>query len=47
MEKLLQINADDWDEELKGQAEFFESMGPIIPQEILAELDKTKERFKN
>lgn len=45
MDKLLQVNEDDWQEELHSQKEFFESLAGHLPQEILDEHKKLSERF--
>ncbi|MEP6975960.1 MAG: phosphoenolpyruvate carboxykinase (GTP), partial [Spartobacteria bacterium] len=43
--ELLSVNPEEWATESAGQAEFFQSLGPNVPEELLAEQKKVAEKF--
>ena len=45
MTKLLSANAGEWKTELAGQKEFFDSLQPGVPDELLAQREKVAARF--
>ena len=45
METLLAINPEEWRMELVGHANFFESLGGVVPDELLKQRAKLAERF--
>jgi GTP-dependent phosphoenolpyruvate carboxykinase len=45
MRELLAVNADDWAKELADQEEFFKSLQPGVPQELLDEQKKLAARL--
>src|SRR6478609_5877569 len=45
MRELFSIKADEWKKELEGQAKFFETLQPDMPERLLAEREKVAKRF--
>ncbi|HSP45329.1 MAG TPA: phosphoenolpyruvate carboxykinase domain-containing protein, partial [Chthoniobacterales bacterium] len=45
LRELLSVKRDEWKTELDGQAKFFETLKPDMPERLLAERDKVAERF--
>jgi phosphoenolpyruvate carboxykinase (GTP) len=45
MEILLAVNPDEWRIELAGQAKFFDSLGGVVPDELLRQRTKLTERL--
>ncbi len=45
IEELLSVEPEEWQKELAGQAEFFESLAPNVPEELLAQHQKLAERL--
>ena len=45
MRELFSINADEWKKELEGQARFFKTLEPDMPERLLAEQEKVAKRF--
>ncbi|MDQ2868288.1 MAG: phosphoenolpyruvate carboxykinase (GTP) [Verrucomicrobiota bacterium] len=45
MRELFSLKPDEWKKELAGQSEFYDSLGGIVPGELLAQRDKLAERF--
>jgi phosphoenolpyruvate carboxykinase (GTP) len=43
--ELLSVNAEEWKTELEGQAKFFETLQPDMPEALLAEREKVAQRF--
>jgi phosphoenolpyruvate carboxykinase (GTP) len=43
--ELLAVKPEEWERELAGQKEFFESLAPNVPEELLSELNKVAARF--
>ena len=39
------MKRDEWKTELDGQAKFFETLEPDMPEQLLAERDKVAQRF--
>jgi phosphoenolpyruvate carboxykinase (GTP) len=44
-EKLLSVEPDEWKKELENQGNFFETLQPDLPQELLAQHQKLAERL--
>jgi phosphoenolpyruvate carboxykinase (GTP) len=47
MRELFSIKADEWKTELEGQAKFFETLQPDMPERLLAEREKVAKRFSS
>jgi phosphoenolpyruvate carboxykinase (GTP) len=47
MQQVLSVNADEWQNELAGHAEFFQSLGGVVPEELLTQRDQLAQRFAN
>ncbi len=45
LSELLSVKPDEWAKELAGQEEFFETLAPYVPEELLAEQKKVAERL--
>jgi GTP-dependent phosphoenolpyruvate carboxykinase len=45
METLLAINPEEWRMELVGHANFFKSLGGVVPDELLQQRTKLAERL--
>ena len=45
LEQLLAVDAGEWQRELAGEKEFFESLAPNVPEELLAQLQQLEERL--
>ncbi|MGI8889357.1 MAG: phosphoenolpyruvate carboxykinase (GTP) [Chthoniobacterales bacterium] len=45
MQELLSVKPDEWATELEGQEEFFESLKPDVPEELLEQHKKLAERL--
>ena len=45
MRELLAVKPDEWAKELKGQEEFFKTLEPYLPDELLEELQKLGKRL--
>ncbi len=45
MQQLLAVKPEEWARELAGQEEFFQSLAPNVPEELLAEHKKLAERL--
>src|SRR5205814_5709856 len=45
MGQLLAVKAEEWERELAGQEEFFESLQPYVPEELIDEHKKLAARF--
>ena len=45
LEELLSVKPDEWQKELAGQEEFFESLKPNVPEELLVQHKKLAERL--
>ncbi|HKP93133.1 MAG TPA: phosphoenolpyruvate carboxykinase (GTP) [Chthoniobacterales bacterium] len=45
MRELFTIKPDEWKKELEGQAKFFETLKPDMPERLLAEREKVEKRF--
>ncbi|HEY3662638.1 MAG TPA: phosphoenolpyruvate carboxykinase (GTP) [Chthoniobacterales bacterium] len=45
LHELLAVKADEWDRELQGQKEFFDSLGETVPPELIEEHDKLAQRL--
>jgi phosphoenolpyruvate carboxykinase (GTP) len=43
--ELLSVKRDEWEKELEGQAKFFETLKPDMPERLLAEREKVVKRF--
>ena len=43
--KLLSVEPDEWKKELENQGNFFETLQPDLPQELLAQHKKLAERL--
>ena len=46
-EKLLSVEPDEWKKELENQGNFFETLQPDLPQELLAQHKKLAERLSH
>jgi phosphoenolpyruvate carboxykinase (GTP) len=46
MQKLLEVNLDDWKQEAAGIGEFFDSLGPRMPWEVRNELEALRQRLE-
>ena len=44
--KLLEVTRPDWERELGAHELFFESLGGVVPEELLQERDKLAERLR-
>lgn len=45
LKTLLSVEPNEWKKELAGQKEFFDSLAPNVPTELLAQHDKLAERL--
>ena len=45
MRELLAVKPEEWAKELKGQKEFFQTLEPYLPNELLEELEKLGQRL--
>lgn len=45
LEKLLAVNPDEWKKELAGEKEFFESLAPNVPEELLGQMQQLEKRL--
>jgi phosphoenolpyruvate carboxykinase (GTP) len=45
LKKLLAVDPAEWSKELAGQEEFFRSLAPNVPEELLAEQSKVAQRI--
>ena len=45
MRELLAIKAEEWAKELASQAEFFKTLAPYLPQELLEQHEELARRF--
>ena len=45
IDDLLSVKPDEWKAELAGQKEFFESLGGVVPNELLAQREKVAAKF--
>jgi phosphoenolpyruvate carboxykinase (GTP) len=45
MRELLAVKPEEWAKELKGQEEFFKTLEPYLPNELLEELQKLGRRL--
>ncbi len=45
LSELLSVKPDEWAKELAGQEEFFQTLAPYVPEELLAEQKKVAERL--
>ncbi len=45
LEELLSVKPEEWQKELAGQEEFFESLKPNVPEELLAQHKRLAERL--
>jgi GTP-dependent phosphoenolpyruvate carboxykinase len=45
MRELFSIKPEEWKTELEGQAKFFETLQPDMPERLLAEREKVVRRF--
>ncbi len=45
--QLLGIDHEEWKKELAGHGDFFESLGGVVPAELLRQREKLAERFQN
>jgi phosphoenolpyruvate carboxykinase (GTP) len=45
MRELFSIKPDEWKIELEGQAKFFETLKPDMPERLLTEREKVAKRF--
>ncbi len=45
IDDLLTVEPDEWENELSGQAEFFHSLGGVVPKELLNQRDQLAERL--
>ena len=45
MRELLAVKPEEWARELKGQQEFFKTLDPYLPNELLEELQKLGQRL--
>ena len=45
MRELLAVKPEEWAKELKGQEEFFQTLEPYLPGELLDEHEKLGKRF--
>ncbi len=45
--QLLGIDHEEWKKELAGHGDFFESLGGVVPNELLRQREKLAERFRN
>ncbi len=43
--ELLAVKPDEWQTELEGQAKFFETLKPDMPERLLTEREKVEKRF--
>ncbi|MDQ6624780.1 MAG: phosphoenolpyruvate carboxykinase (GTP), partial [Verrucomicrobiota bacterium] len=43
--ELLSVKPDEWRKELEGQQQFFDTLKPDMPEELIAQHDKVAERF--
>jgi phosphoenolpyruvate carboxykinase (GTP) len=45
LDELLAVKPDEWKTELAGQAKFFETLKPDMPERLMAEWEKVAKRF--
>jgi phosphoenolpyruvate carboxykinase (GTP) len=45
IQELLSVNADEWQTELAGHAEFFDSLGGVVPDELLRQRETLAKRL--
>ncbi|MEO6871160.1 MAG: phosphoenolpyruvate carboxykinase (GTP) [Chthoniobacterales bacterium] len=45
LEKLLAVDPGEWKKELTGEKEFFESLAPNVPEELLGQMQQLEERL--
>ncbi|HVF72831.1 MAG TPA: phosphoenolpyruvate carboxykinase (GTP) [Chthoniobacterales bacterium] len=45
LSELLAVNSEEWKTELEGQAKFFETLKPDMPERLLREREKVEKRF--
>ena len=45
MRELLAVKPEEWAKELKGQNEFFKTLEPYLPSELLEEVQKLGQRL--
>jgi phosphoenolpyruvate carboxykinase (GTP) len=45
MRELLAVKPEEWAKELKGQKEFFKTLEPYLPNDLLEELQKLGQRL--
>ena len=45
MDEVLAVKPGEWEKELAGQEEFFASLAPNVPEELLAEQKKVAQRL--
>ncbi len=45
LKELLAVKPEEWTEELAGAKEFFDSLAPNVPEELLAQLQQLEERL--
>jgi phosphoenolpyruvate carboxykinase (GTP) len=43
--ELLAVDVEEWRQELQGEKEFLESLGPKVPRELFAQYEKVAQRF--
>ena len=46
LEKILDVDKDAWEEELKGVEELYAKFGDTLPQELVDELNTVKENLE-
>ncbi|MFL6527428.1 MAG: phosphoenolpyruvate carboxykinase (GTP) [Chthoniobacterales bacterium] len=46
MRELFSIKPDEWQRELEGQKKFFDSLGGVVPDELLKQREKLAERLR-
>ena len=46
LEKILDVDKDAWEEELKGVEELYAKFGDTLPEELKAELNTVKENLE-
>ena len=46
MRELFSIKPDEWQRELEGQKKFFDSLGGVVPEELLKQREKLAERLR-
>jgi GTP-dependent phosphoenolpyruvate carboxykinase len=44
--ELLSVKPEEWKKELEGQAKFFDTLEPDMPQRLRAEREKIAKRFE-